>query len=219
MNCNFCGKLCKSNNSLIQHRIRCKLNPDKIEIVSNFIGYNQKVKDGIVIKENTNQFIKARNLGFEIFVSDETKNKISISSSSRLWSDDQKVKHSKIMSDVVRRNPNVYSNKQRRTIQDYKGCKFDSSWEVIVAKSLDGNNVEWERVINPIEYVWEGKVHLYFPDFYLKQYSIFVEVKGYKTDRDIEKWKSVKNLLIIEKKEIRQILKGEFDWAFIPSDS
>ena len=28
--CNYCGKVCKNNNSLRQHEIRCKMNPSKI---------------------------------------------------------------------------------------------------------------------------------------------------------------------------------------------
>ena len=35
--CKFCNKICKSNNSLIQHEIRCKNNP------------NRKVQNNIVI--------------------------------------------------------------------------------------------------------------------------------------------------------------------------
>ena len=31
MNCQYCGKECKNKNSLSQHEIRCKLNPNKIE--------------------------------------------------------------------------------------------------------------------------------------------------------------------------------------------
>lgn len=31
MNCKYCNKECKNLNSLRQHEIRCKLNPDKIE--------------------------------------------------------------------------------------------------------------------------------------------------------------------------------------------
>ena len=31
MNCQYCGNECKNKNSLIQHEIRCKENPDKIE--------------------------------------------------------------------------------------------------------------------------------------------------------------------------------------------
>lgn len=40
LNCCFCGKLCSSNNSLTQHEIRCKNNPDKIE--SSLDGFNTK---------------------------------------------------------------------------------------------------------------------------------------------------------------------------------
>ncbi len=39
MNCKYCGKECKNTNSLTQHEIRCKQNPDKIEIKSNIVTY------------------------------------------------------------------------------------------------------------------------------------------------------------------------------------
>ena len=37
-NCKFCGKECKNKNSLAQHEIRCKDNPDKISVYTE--GFN-----------------------------------------------------------------------------------------------------------------------------------------------------------------------------------
>lgn len=42
--CQFCGKLCIGKNSLVQHEIRCKENPNKIKAVSGFIKYNKENK-------------------------------------------------------------------------------------------------------------------------------------------------------------------------------
>ena len=57
--CKYCGKECKNKNSLAQHEIRCKLNPNKIKVVSNFIKYNEDIRLGVKTKEYLNQFVKA----------------------------------------------------------------------------------------------------------------------------------------------------------------
>ena len=58
------------------------------------------------------------------------------------------------------------------------------------------------QLIHIFEYEWENKIHLYFPDFYLPDYDIYIEVKGYERERDRCKWKVVPNLLVLKKKEI-----------------
>ena len=35
LKCKYCNKECKNENSLIQHEIRCKLNPNRIECFGN----------------------------------------------------------------------------------------------------------------------------------------------------------------------------------------
>ena len=53
--CKYCNKECKNLNSLRQHEIRCKENPNRI--LSHFMGdYNKTRKP-------TNQYIKAKQLG------------------------------------------------------------------------------------------------------------------------------------------------------------
>lgn len=73
--CQYCGKECKGKNSLRQHEIRCKENPNRIKNFSNFIEYNKSVKNGE--RKGSNQFIKAKELGLPApEVSEETRNKI-----------------------------------------------------------------------------------------------------------------------------------------------
>lgn len=54
--CQYCGKECVGKNSLVQHEIRCKENPESIVVrggsnntnyVSNFIKYNEDCRNGI----------------------------------------------------------------------------------------------------------------------------------------------------------------------------
>ena len=49
--CQYCGKQCKNLNSLRQHEIRCKENPNKIHTKNGkgrggFVEYNEKIKNG-----------------------------------------------------------------------------------------------------------------------------------------------------------------------------
>jgi hypothetical protein len=48
--CQYCGKVCIGKNSLTQHEIRCKNNPNRIisqNFVSNFIKYNEDCRKGV----------------------------------------------------------------------------------------------------------------------------------------------------------------------------
>lgn len=61
---------------------------------------------------------------------------------------------------------------------NYNGIILDSKWEVYLAERLDSLSIRWIRP-DPIE--WkdnEGKVHNYFPDFYLIDYNLYIEVKN-----------------------------------------
>lgn len=95
MECKYCNKICKNKNSLKQHEIRCLTNPNKI--ISQFSLYNEKLKIGEVIKEHSNQFTKALAEGTTVFVSDETKLKLSIVAKGRKQTDEQKKKTSDSM--------------------------------------------------------------------------------------------------------------------------
>ena len=71
---------------------------------------------------------------------------------------------------------------------DYKGMRLYGSWEVEFAKYLDSNLIEWTRPGEKFPYLFEGKVRSYTPDFFLVKEQIFVEIKGYPTDKDFAKW-------------------------------
>jgi hypothetical protein len=74
MNCKFCEKVCKNDNSLRNHERLCHKNPDRQIIVSNFIEFNKKRKEQNI--KGTNHFVKSRQLGLPIpLMSDETKKK------------------------------------------------------------------------------------------------------------------------------------------------
>ena len=81
----------------------------------------------------------------------------------------------KKMSDSARKSAH---RRLQRNIVEYNGVKFDSSWEVRLAKKLDADNIKWVRP-NPLVYVDKtGLNRHYFPDFYLPDYNLYLDPKN-----------------------------------------
>lgn len=65
-----------------------------------------------------------------------------------------------------------------------------SGWEVKVADYLTKNYIDWYY-----EYIWLdiGEDKHYLPDFFLPEHSCYIEVKGRKKKKDMEKFELTKN--------------------------
>jgi len=112
------------------------------------------------------------------------------------------------MADAVEKHPESYSYKNycgRSKKILYKDALLHSSWEYEVAVWLDNHNIQWTRKVLGFKYFWSSSIRTYYPDFYLPDLNLYLEIKGYKTDRDLEKWKSIKNLVVFEKDKILEI--------------
>ena len=76
---------------------------------------------------------------------------------------------------------------------DKKVISMDSSWEVECAKRLDELGVRWDR--DPemkLDYIdRRAQTRKYIPDFYLPDYDMYLEVKGYWTTPARWKMRSV----------------------------
>lgn len=82
---------------------------------------------------------------------------------------------------------------------------LQGSWEKKVAQFLNFNSVIWVKNSRGFTYKFD-KERLYYPDFYLPVEKMYVEVKGYKTDKDIAKWQQFPHrLIVLEKKEIMNL--------------
>jgi hypothetical protein len=88
----------------------------------------------------------------------------------------------------------------------YKGYWCDSSWELaFVIYNLE-HNIEFKRNKLAFSYLFKDKTHNYYPDFEMNDGS-FIEIKGYETLKDIEKYKTLGlKLSILYKKDIQYIL-------------
>jgi transposase len=88
-----------------------------------------------------------------------------------------------------------------------------AGWELKVAKYMDEQKIHWCKSKDHFTYIFENQEHEYFPDFYLKEYDLFIEVKGRLMPKDSEKWKQFpKKLLIIDGKTIKKL--NEFFSSF-----
>lgn len=184
--CKYCNKECTSLNSLKQHEIRCKENPN--HILSSFIEYNKTIDYKHRIIKKSNQFIKAKELGLEKpQISEETKYKLGKSWRDKYRSDKDKQKIKQTIQEKIKNNEWHLSFSKSRIVE-YKGIKFLGRWEYLFAIYLDNHNIKWERPKKMFNYIFKNENHKYLPDFYLPEYNLYIEIKGYPINKDFAKW-------------------------------
>ena len=123
-----------------------------------------------------------------------------------------KERHRESMRRAVRENPESYSSSNRgRTKQIIiDDIKLQGQWEVDFYQWAKSQGLNPKRPAESFRYEWNGE-RWYHPDFYIESKDLYVEVKGYETDRDRAKWRDFpKKLCIIKEAEIKQIRQGSF---------
>jgi hypothetical protein len=196
LNCIFCSKECANKNSHSNHERRCPLNPNR-----DYVSYKLGKKGG-------NQYTA----GTAKPITNETRKKFSDASKKQIWNKERKQRHSDAMKRVVELYPESYTSSNRgRTKQILvDGIKFQGKWELEFYQYCKDNNIRIERSNEWFEYQWNG-TRKYFPDFFLPDLKLYVEVKGYETDRDKAKWRDFpKKLRVIRSQDIIDIRKGCF---------
>lgn len=165
-----------------------------------------------------NQFTKAKELGLpKPEMSEATRRKLSIATANwnnaRFQNVEVRQKLSESMKRAVAKFPDSYgvSNRGRtRKISAY-GQTFQGEWELDFFEYCMTCLIEVERVKLGFKYEWNGN-RTYFPDFYLPAFDLYVEIKGYETERDLAKWKYFPyKLKIVRRKEIELMRKAAFD--------
>lgn len=99
------------------------------------------------------------------------------------------------------------------------GCAFRSTYEYRLAAALTEHNIIWK--FEPMYFRLKSLNKIYFPDFYLPEYNLWIETKGYWTDIAKLKFKTLKieypdikimpfyleNIIRIEKGFLNEITK------------
>lgn len=211
LSCEYCKIIKKTNRSLAQHSLRCTKNPNRIKYINPWTPEKRLLQS---------KRMAGINKGKKLNLTEEqrtSRRQRTISHNKSFWTDAKKAEHSNLMLDIVKNKPDSYSiNNVSGRVKTYQYNNFSlkGKWELEVAKWLDKNNIKWTNKITPFEYVWKDKIHLYFPDFYLPEKDMYIEVKGYERERDLAKWKSVFNLTVIKQKEITEIINNTFNIAW-----
>lgn len=95
-------------------------------------------------------------------------------------------------------------NSTRKHREFYNGFQMDSGAELSFAKLLDQHNIVWVK--NSSKFFTYHESRKYYPDFYLPDFDLWVEVKGkyyYNPDLDPHKWATLDNLEVIWADQIR----------------
>ena len=190
LKCQYCNKECKSPNSLRNHERLCAKNPARQ--VSSFVAYNanndpwNKGKTGVQVspmKGKIGSFLGKKH-------SPETKQKISEKLS-------------------------INNKGGRAKWYNVAGQMVQGTWERDLAIKFEQLNIRWLKLKtnkHTLKYEMNGKVRSYTPDFYLPDYEVFVEVKGFWWGNDKEKMETVlnthpdKTIMIVEKEEFQEIM-------------
>lgn len=175
--CCFCGKTCKNSNSLVQHELRCKNNPEKIE--TEVSGFN---------KSGTRE---AWNKGLTKEVNDSIQQQ---ANSLKEWYQDNP-EHPQ--------GGYIPTSARKCKYGTYKGFYCDSSWELaFVIYNLD-RNISISRCTEHFEYNYSDKIRKYYPDFIIG--DTYYEIKGIYRPEDqvkIEQFPTTKKLVVIDSKNI-----------------
>lgn len=145
-------------------------------------------------------------------LTDAGRNRIIERNKNYRHSEETKKKLSASMKKAVLANPEAYSSSNRgRTKQVIiDGIKLQGQWEVDFYLWAKEQGLNPQRPTTAFKYNWNGE-RWYHPDFYIPAKELYVEVKGYETDRDRAKWSQFpKKLCIIKESEIKQIRNKTF---------
>ena len=125
--------------------------------------------------------------------------------------ENKKLQSERARFNIQRRYENGWDPKAGRAPKyKYRDFTVDGSWELTFCEWADKSNISFSRNKQRFDYIDEAGIHRkYKPDFLID--DVYVEVKGYETERDRCKWKSFQhNLIVLKRPEIKMIRKGLF---------
>ena len=208
--CIFCKRIAKNPNSNRNHERLCKLNPERqvsYLLSEEWVQYKQSVE-----YKSQNVYTKAKRLGLPkpIIVHSEQARINHATAAARRTPEERELSAIKI-SNTVRekvKNGTWHTSLAKKMHHNYNGVDLHGKWELNYAKWLDLNNIRWERCKQQFIYNFENKVRYYTPDFYLPDKNEYIEIKGYKTLKDVSKWDQFpidKKLIVLMQKDLKRL--------------
>jgi hypothetical protein len=206
MCCKFCQREINNRGSLVAHENVCKLNPNKII-------YKRSPNAGR--KKGKEYFVWNRGLDKDKDIRiAESAEKISVSlkgKPGKKATEEAKKKMSESRKKLYASGwePTCGRCKKYDYFSPIAGhIKLDGKWELATAKYLDSIGVNWIRNRKRFNYIKpDGKESTYQPDFYVTDWTTYIEVKGYETDLDRAKWSQFPDKLEVWKRDKIESLK------------
>ena len=124
-------------------------------------------------------------------------------------------KHSEESKRKISEKLSVNNKGGRAKWYDVAGQRVQGTWERDIALKLEDLGISWTKLKtnrDTLKYLMNGKERSYTPDFYLPEFDMYFEIKGFWWGNDREKMRIVidthqdKRIVIIEKQEYEQIL-------------
>jgi predicted nuclease of restriction endonuclease-like RecB superfamily len=124
-------------------------------------------------------------------------------------------KHSTETKQKISEKLSINNKGGRAKWYDVAGQMVQGTWERDLASKFEQLNIRWLKLKtnkHTLKYEMNDRVRSYTPDFYLPDYEVFVEVKGFWWGNDKEKMKTVlnshpdKTIMIVEKEEFQEIM-------------
>lgn len=175
--CSFCGKKYRDPGNTKKHELyHCELNPDrkpyKPKNSSRILSEESRKRMGWskgLTKDTDARILNISNILREAYDS----GRLTPTFKNKTHSKDTREKLSQIA-----KNNDYYKHFYKGQKFEYNGFKFQSSFEVKLAKELDKNNINWTKP-EPLTYTdTNGKSHKYIPDFYLPSYNVYLDPKN-----------------------------------------
>lgn len=216
--CRFCSRPSKSQNSLKQHEARCIKNPNR-KTNPRFEHYSNTLQNVFVrCKYCHCQFNNSTVLGGHTPFCQLNPNRENNRLKMGCWLGK---KHSIISKKKISekaqegiKNGTWHTGNSWLGVIEYQSKNNGKvfvmgNWELEYVKYLDSHDIKWiwnhrrfryESSRQPSGYGW------YKPDFYLVDEGCYVEVKGYETQLDADKWKCFPHKLkILRGKDLIQL--------------
>lgn len=181
-------------------KLRTNNSPTKNKIV-----INNGNKHKYINKDEINFYL---NNGWYIGVTDEFKNKIKRTSKGIALTPEKELLRKQKISNTMKNNPKAGGYRKGSGIGKsgwYKNIWCDSLWELAFVVYHFDNKLNISRCKERRKYIFEGKEHVYIPDFVTDKGII--EIKGYKTKQWLEKEKQNPDIIVLGKNEIISYLK------------
>lgn len=173
--CPFCQNIFRTRKLLNEHKKECDLN-------------NNKIGQKYIIDENGKRKLAEGYHAWNKGLTKETDERIKkyaktfseryngTEEGKRIFSHPQTEEHKLKMQKLAFERH--WGGWHTAKTYDYNGIKLDSTYEVKFAEDLDNNNIKWSRP-KPLSWIdANGKEHLYYPDFYIEEFNIYVDTKN-----------------------------------------